>query len=70
MKTKIVLLVLAVLVALAVAYQIEAADQVAICHVPPGNTANAQSLKVASSAAPAHLAHGDSMGACPVSGSK
>jgi hypothetical protein len=44
-----------------------AADKVTICHRPPGNPANANTLSVGSSAVPAHLGHGDSIGGCPVS---
>ena len=37
-----------------------------ICHLPPGNTDNAQTIHVGSqSAVDAHLAHGDTLGACP-----
>ena len=38
--------------------------RVEICHLPPGNPDNYQSLTVAASAVPAHLAHGDLLGAC------
>lgn len=41
---------------------------VAICHIPPGNTVNKQSLVISVSALGAHLAHGDSVGVCPGSG--
>jgi hypothetical protein len=34
-------------------------DQITICHVPPGNPANAHRITVDDSALPAHLAHGD-----------
>ena len=40
-------------------------EKVLICHIPPGNPGNSQTLSVAPSAVPAHLAHGDSLGACP-----
>jgi hypothetical protein len=40
-------------------------SKVTICHIPPGNPANAHSITVGSPALRAHLAHGDSAGACP-----
>jgi len=39
-------------------------DKVLICHRPPGNPSNSQTLCVAASAVPAHLAHGDFLGPC------
>ena len=36
-----------------------------LCHRPPGNPDNAQTLVVGNAAVAAHLAHGDSLGACP-----
>jgi uncharacterized repeat protein (TIGR01451 family) len=38
--------------------------KVAICHIPPGNPDNPQTICVAEEAVPAHLEHGDSLGAC------
>ena len=38
---------------------------VTLCHVPPGNPDNAHTIEVGQGAAAAHLAHGDSLGACP-----
>lgn len=35
-----------------------------ICHIPPGNPDNPQTLSVSKSAVPAHMDHGDSMGTC------
>lgn len=40
------------------------APKVDICHVPPGNPANAHTITVSENAIPAHLAHGDDRGAC------
>ena len=40
------------------------AGKVDICHVPPGNPSNANTINVSQSAVPAHLAHGDTAGAC------
>jgi hypothetical protein len=42
-----------------------AGDKFLVCHAPPGNPANAHTISVGSRAAvDAHLAHGDSEGAC------
>jgi peptidoglycan hydrolase-like protein with peptidoglycan-binding domain len=38
--------------------------QVTICHIPKGNSSNKQSITVGGPALKAHLAHGDSVGAC------
>jgi len=43
----------------------EASGKVVICHFPPGNPENEHTIEVGEPALPAHLAHGDSMGACP-----
>ena len=40
------------------------AGKVTLCHFPPGNPGNPQTLSVGASAVPAHLAHGDTLGAC------
>ena len=37
---------------------------VTICHIPPGNPNNAQTITVSANAVPAHLAHGDHCGPC------
>ena len=39
-------------------------DKVVICHVPPGNPDNAHTISVSPSALEAHLAYGDTVGAC------
>jgi hypothetical protein len=45
---------------------VQAASQgkVDICHIPPGNPANAHTINVSVNAVPAHLAHGDYLGEC------
>lgn len=39
--------------------------RVMVCHRPPGDPTNARTILVGRAAVPAHLAHGDSLGACP-----
>ncbi|ATX82591.1 hypothetical protein Ga0123462_1744 [Mariprofundus ferrinatatus] len=47
------------------AAQAKQEDKVTICHLPPGNPSNAQTLSVGASAVAAHLAeHGDYLGEC------
>lgn len=41
-------------------------DVIAICHYPPRDTQNPQTIFISPSAWLAHQAHGDSMGECPV----
>lgn len=44
-------------------------DKVTICHIPPGNPDNAQTITVGAAAVPAHLVlHGDCLGTCPCDG--
>ena len=38
--------------------------KVLVCHAPPGNPDNAVTIEVGESSVPAHLAHGDTEGAC------
>ncbi|MBZ0326974.1 MAG: hypothetical protein K8F54_05170 [Altibacter sp.] len=42
----------------------DAGDKIAICHIPPGNPANAHTIVISVNALPAHLAHGDAIGQC------
>ena len=40
-------------------------EKVTICHIPPGNPANAHTIVVAAPAVPAHVElHGDTLGEC------
>ncbi|AGC42050.1 lipoprotein [Myxococcus stipitatus DSM 14675] len=39
-------------------------DKVTVCHIPPGNPANAHTITVGAPAVKAHLKHGDTLGAC------
>ncbi len=39
-------------------------NKTCLCHIPPGNPDNAHTICVGSPAVPAHLAHGDTLGAC------
>ncbi len=38
--------------------------KVIICHIPPGNPGKAHTIQISRSALKAHLAHGDTLGAC------
>jgi hypothetical protein len=39
--------------------------KITICHIPPGNNQNPQTIEINESAWPAHQAHGDTKGVCP-----
>ena len=66
MKKKLTFAVLtAVLATLAaVASFADSPGKVDVCHIPPGNPANAHVINVSVNAVPAHLAHGDNLGDC------
>jgi hypothetical protein len=38
--------------------------KIAVCHVPPGNPANAHTICIGRAALKAHLGHGDPLGGC------
>ena len=61
------LLAVAGLVALGIGdvHAAPAGKKVTLCHVPPGNPADAHTITVGESAVSAHLAHGDELGECP-----
>lgn len=40
------------------------ANKTTVCHIPPGNPANAHTICVGNAAVPAHLDHGDVLGTC------
>lgn len=42
----------------------DVSDPVLICHIPPGNSSNARTLRINRSALKAHLSHGDVEGGC------
>jgi hypothetical protein len=59
----VLLVVLAAFGAVA-ALSADSQGKVDICHIPPGNPANAHTINVSVNAIPAHLAHGDTIGEC------
>jgi len=58
------LIVLGIVVAATAMAVAAAQPKVTICHIPPGNPANAHTITVGAPAVPAHLAHGDTLGPC------
>ena len=40
--------------------------KVTLCHIPPGNPDAAHTITVGAPAVDAHLAHGDTLGPCPI----
>ena len=45
-------------------YPLNGNNKVTICHLPPGNPSNEQTIEVSVNAVKAHLAHGDRLGDC------
>ena len=41
-----------------------AGEKIIVCHIPPGEPSNKQTIEIGESALDAHLAHGDTIGAC------
>lgn len=63
--------IIALSLLLAVSHTAHAKKQkVDVCHAPPGNPENAHTISVSKNAVPAHLAHGDILGACPQTASE
>lgn len=70
MKRKLALAVLLVVLAV-FGVAIVSADspgKIDICHIPPGNPANAHIINVSVRSVPAHLAHGDRLYTCDEDG--
>ena len=44
------------------------AKKTTVCHIPPGNPANAHTICVGNAAVPAHMNHGDFLGTCSCMG--
>jgi hypothetical protein len=63
-KKKIALAVLIAASLAAVASFADSPGKVDVCHIPPGNPANAHIINVSVNAVPAHLAHGDTLYQC------
>ena len=59
LRTRTMCAAFLVFAAIALIPQVAAATSASICHVPPGNPANAHLITVGEASVPAHLAHGD-----------
>src|SRR2546430_2311004 len=59
LRTRTMCAAFLVFAAAALIPQVAAAGNTTICHVPPGNEANAHLITVSENAVPAHLSHGD-----------
>ena len=45
-------------------------DKILICHIPPGNPGNSQTICISPNSLSDHLAHGDGIGPCPPSNAR
>jgi hypothetical protein len=61
-----VLVVGAFVASLLAAAHAAAGENVTLCHRPPGKPESAQTISVSEDSLPAHLHHGDTLGACPL----
>jgi cysteine-rich repeat protein len=52
------------IILLAFSHVVHGEKKVTLCHFPAGNPANLQTILVSEAAVPAHIAHGDLVGAC------
>jgi hypothetical protein len=67
-KTRTMCAALLVFAAFAAIPRVAAAMNTTICHIPPGNPANAHEITVSENAVYAHVMHGDTIGPCGCSG--
>jgi hypothetical protein len=63
---RIALMVVLLAIAIAASGSPGSDHKVTLCHVPPGNPANAHTISVDQSAVQAHLNHEDFIGGCEV----
>jgi hypothetical protein len=64
MKRVSLAVVVTLILCLAAFTTVKAGPKVVICHIPPGNPANAHEIEIDDNAVPAHLDHGDNLGTC------
>ena len=66
LKAGLALLAFVAVIARPDAAPAQTADKVTVCHIPPGNPANAHTISVDAAAVPAHLGHGDTLTPCEI----
>ncbi len=66
LRSSLSLLIVLALMVPALAAAAGPKEKTELCHIPPGNPDNAHTITVGGNAASAHLAHGDTLGPCPV----